>query len=54
MTDFKNGVFDARADLDSGWLPENFTLDFLVNELRFVTGASDSYVAGYISVVYGG
>jgi hypothetical protein len=54
MNDFKTGVFDATADSEAGWLPKNFTLDFLVNQLRTTVGASDYYIAGYVSAVYGG
>jgi hypothetical protein len=53
MIDFKNGVSDAEFDLVEGWLPKKFSLDFIVNELRVTCGASDSYVAGYLSVIYG-
>lgn len=53
MCDFENAVIDAEVDLAEGWLPKNFSLDFIVNELRVTCGASDSYVAGYLSVVYG-
>lgn len=53
MTDFETAVIDAKNDCFGGWVPTTFTLDFIVNELRVNVGASDEYVAGYLSVVYG-
>ena len=50
---FESGADDARSDISGGWLPEPFTLDFIVNELRIGVGATDAYLAGYLSVVYG-
>lgn len=49
---FESGVDDARSDLAGGWLPAGFTLDFLVSELRAGVGATDAYIAGYLSVIY--
>lgn len=49
---YKAGKVDACNDVDGGWLPPNFTLDFIVNELRAGVGASDRYIAGYLSEVY--
>jgi hypothetical protein len=62
MNDFKNGVADAESDIRGGWLPMGGptekptfpSLDYIVNELRVGVGASDAYIAGYVSVVYGG
>ena len=51
--EFASGVDDARSDVSGGWLPENFSIDFLVSELRAGVGATDAYLAGYLSVVYG-
>jgi hypothetical protein len=50
--EFASGVDDARADISGGWLPENVTINYLVNELRVAVGATDAYLAGYISVVF--
>jgi len=52
MNDYIKGITDAGADLSSGWLPDNFTLDSVVNQLRVMIGATDSYIAGYLSVIY--
>jgi hypothetical protein len=49
---YSEGVTAGRFDLTSGWLPENFTLDFIVNELRLNVGCSDEYLAGYLSVIF--
>lgn len=51
---FSGGVADARMDLDGNWIPsdDHLTLDFIVSQLRSMSGASDSYIAGYLSVVY--
>lgn len=53
MTDFETAVFDAKNDFADGWFPETFTLDYLVSQLRVMMGASDEYVAGYLSVAFG-
>ena len=57
---FESGVDDARSDLALGPIMAGgpteksvpATLDFLVNELRVAVGATDSYIAGYLSVVF--
>lgn len=49
---FSGGARDARIDLDDGWCPEEFTLDYVVNQLRVMMGATDEYIAGYLSVIY--
>lgn len=49
--DFTTGVTDAKSDLAAGWVPK-FNLDFVVSQLRVMIGASDSYIAGYLSVLY--
>jgi hypothetical protein len=49
---FSAGVSDATADLTSGWVPESVSIDFIANELRVMIGASDAYIAGYLSVVF--
>ena len=56
---FSAGVTDATADLAGGWVPSGgpteksaVTLNYLVNELRVMIGASDAYIAGYLSVVF--
>ncbi len=51
---FEAGVDDAESDIRGNWLPEGSTLDYIVNELRVGVGASDEYIAGYLSVVFGG
>ena len=33
--------------------PCSVSLDYIVNELRLGVGASDAYIAGYLSVVFG-
>ena len=53
MTEFETGCFDCKNDLADGWVPEISSLDYLVNELRVMIGASDSYIAGYLSAFYG-
>jgi hypothetical protein len=49
---FAGGVNDANLDLADGWLPDEFTLDSIVSQLRVMMGASDAYIAGYLSVIY--
>ena len=57
---FESGCDDARSDLALGPIMAGgpteksvpATLDFLVNELRVAVGATDSYIAGYLSVVF--
>ena len=49
---YSGGVNDARIDLAEGWVPEQLTLDYLVNQLRVMMGATDEYIAGYLSVIY--
>jgi hypothetical protein len=49
---FSAGVNDAKTDLAEGWAPECVSIDFIVNQLRVMIGASDSYLAGYLSVVF--
>jgi len=50
---FLGGVDDATIDRTEGWLPAEVSIDFIVNQLRVMVGASDSYIAGYLSVVFG-
>jgi hypothetical protein len=50
---FEVGVDDAKSDMSGGWLP-TASLDYIVNELRVGVGATDAYIAGYLSVVFGG
>lgn len=50
---FESGVDDAKTDIAGKWLPEGSTLDYIVNELRVGVGASDEYIAGYLSAVFG-
>lgn len=52
MSDYNEGFTDATNDLADGWVPEKFTLDSIVDHIRFVTGASDSYIAGYLAVLF--
>ena len=60
MNDFDTGAFDAKIDLDEGWIPVGGptekptfpTLDYIVNELRMTLDASDEYIAGYLSEIY--
>lgn len=52
MSDYSNGVADATNDLADGWVPEKFNLDFIVNQLRIMMGATDSYIAGYVSILF--
>jgi hypothetical protein len=49
---FAGGVNDAKNDLTDGWVPESVSIDFIANELRVMIGASDAYIAGYLSVVF--
>jgi hypothetical protein len=57
---FSAGVTDATGDLANGWVPTGgpteksgpATLNYIVNELRVMIGASDAYIAGYLSVVF--
>ena len=49
---FAGGVNDAKNDLNDGWCPDSFTIDYIVNQLRVMMGASDAYIAGYLSVVF--
>ena len=49
---FESGVEDAEADIRGGWLPAGSTLDYIVNELRVGVGATDAYIAGYLSKVF--
>lgn len=51
MTEFEQGAYDCEADLNV-WVKTGLTLDFLVNHLRVTTGASDAYIAGYLSVYF--
>ena len=60
MTEFETGFFDCKNDLAEGFVPAGgptetgaVTLDYLVNELRATMGASDAYIAGYLSAFYG-
>jgi hypothetical protein len=53
MTEFETGYYDAKNDLADGWVPENYSLDYVLNQLRVMMGASDSYCAGYLSVLFG-
>lgn len=57
---FESGVDDALSDLSGGWVPSggpteksSVTLNYLVNELRVGVGATDAYIAGYLSVIFG-
>jgi hypothetical protein len=51
---FSAGVNDAKTDLAEGWAPpaDHLSLDFLVGEFRDRLACSDSYLAGYLSVVF--
>jgi hypothetical protein len=51
-TTFTNGVNDATNDLTNGLITDRLTLDFIVNELRVRLNCSDSYLAGYLSVIF--
>lgn len=50
---FKAGVEAAKFDLDEGWFPGGETLDSITANLRVMVGASDEYIAGYLSEIYG-
>lgn len=52
MSEFDCGVGDARLDIAEGWLDPTYRLDDLVAHLRVVSGYSDEFIAGYLSVVY--
>jgi hypothetical protein len=49
---FSAGVNAAKNDLAEGWVPESVSIDFIGNQLRVMIGASDAYIAGYLSVVF--
>ena len=49
---FAGGVNDAKNDLAEGWVPKSVSIDFIGNQLRVMVGASDAYIAGYLSVVF--
>ena len=49
---FADGFATARADFEGGWV-ESIELDFIVSQLRVMVGASDAYIAGYLSYLYG-
>ena len=49
---FADGVATARVDFEGGWV-ESIELDFIVSQLRVMVGASDAYIAGYLSYLYG-
>lgn len=49
---FSGGVNDATLDMADGWVPTEFSLDSIVSQLRVMVGASDAYIAGYLSVLY--
>ena len=51
-TSFADGVATARVDFEGGWV-ESIELDFIVSQLRVMVGASDAYIAGYLSYLYG-
>jgi hypothetical protein len=54
-TTFSAGIADAQADKTYGWVADNLDslgLDYVVNHLRSTLGASDYYVAGYLSVIF--
>ena len=53
FVNFADGFNDAKTDIAGKWLPEGSTLDYIVNELRVGVGASDAYIAGYLSAVFG-
>jgi hypothetical protein len=52
MTDYENGMCDATNDLADGWVPEKYTLEYVINQLRIMMDATDSYIAGYCSVLF--
>ncbi len=49
---FDGGVADAEIDLAEKWVGAYENLDSIVNQLRVSIGASDSYIAGYLSVIF--
>jgi hypothetical protein len=49
---FDGGTEDARLDLLEGWVPDGITLEGIVAQLRSNLGATDEYIAGYLSVIY--
>ncbi len=53
MTEFELGKTDANLDRSEGWLEEGYGLDQLIAHLRMAGDYSDSYIAGYVSVVFG-
>lgn len=46
------GVADAEIDLLENWVGASENLDSIVNQLRVALGASDAYIAGYLSVIF--
>jgi hypothetical protein len=52
FSSFADGFATAREDFDAGWV-ESIELDFIVSQLRVMVGASDAYIAGYLSYLYG-
>jgi len=52
MTEYENGMCDATNDLADGWVPERYTLEYVINQLRIMMDATDSYIAGYCSVLF--
>lgn len=52
FTSFADGFATAAADFEGGWV-ESIELDFIVSQLRVMVGASDAYIAGYLSYLYG-
>jgi hypothetical protein len=52
FTSFADGFATAREDFEGGWV-ESIELDFIVSQLRVMVGASDAYIAGYLSYLYG-
>lgn len=53
MSEFEVGMNDAKNDRSEGWLDEGYGLDALIAHLRVAGDYSDSYIAGYVSVVFG-
>ena len=56
---FLTGVADATADLRAGIRPSvgptdsgSVTLNYIISEFRSRLNCSDSYLAGYLSVIY--
>lgn len=62
FVNFADGFDDAKSDIRGGWLPTSgpseapapASLEYIVNELKVGVGASDAYIAGYLSAVFGG